>query len=1043
MKKKAKVVKRAVKKAKAGRRPLPRARQVVPVRVESLATEGTPAPARKKIAIVGGGMAGLTAAWELTEGLLAKRHEVTVYTQGWRLGGKGASARNPKAKVVPGRIEEHGLHFIFGFYDNAFRIIRRCYDTLDRDWKTVFIPNDKPITMYEGDQPWTITWPKVTGEPGEGETSDAPIDLLRKLSDRLLEKARAVLRGREQVRPPSIQMLLETVPNEEDEQHLIDLAEKTSALLGQRHDKSAMGTSYVQAFGLLSRLNEGLALVKRLASEQWVQVWVLLRLMTAIARGVLQDIILGRRAWFDLDDEDLRAWLKRHGAADDVVRSPFVRGLYDAAFSEYVTLGAGSMLHALMRAALTAKGAPFYRMAQGMGDAIFAPLYEVLKQRGVRFEFFHRLRRVERKGDRIVALHFDQQTKLKGSSYDPLFEYPPGSKQRCWPHEPLWNQIDAPATLGAAFEDWWAVVPAGQVVVRALDGNAEGKGFHTAVLATSIGVLPFVCEDLADDPNNPAFAEMLRGVATTQTQAAQLYFKKGTQLGAKSPTIIPFTEPFDTIADMSHLAAAERWDQVAPGKIGSLQYLCSPLQDDGPIPHDGERPDYVAAQLLRARKNLKGWLDTSAYVAWPGAAKGTSIDLSFLAEPLDEAHVSVPANPSDRYVLSCAGTHRYRLDAHQSGYPNLVLAGDWTRNALSIGCLESAVMSGVRAAQAIDPQVPRAPGDWLPPPVVPPSTAASSLRATQPAESPPRPYILRDGDLLAVPPIGLDVRLSMFLLEADVGRLQRLCDHHLNLGEAHYRPLWPYVMFYTSTMDNVVPGLGTCREIDCGFWVPLLRGRHENGRFVAERLVTYTPYLWVDNDLALIGGREVFGFPKHLGRFDPEPTNHRSPTGLTIKANVLREFRTDARVDWAPVVTLEGKPTGSGTETEGWGGILRALLSLGREHAGDLETIIKNAVAEPGMGVVFLKQAPHSQIQRAATRRSIVEGTIALEGLPKLGLIESKTGYSLTIPRYATHDIVHRLGLRQRGGKVPVVKQAWMEFRAQVGAAHTEIGATP
>jgi len=34
-------------------------------------------------------------------------------------------------------------------------------------------------------------------------------------------------------------------------------------------------------------------------------------------------------------------------------------------------------------------------MRAGMGDAVFSPLYEVLKLRGVRFEFFHRLTDVE------------------------------------------------------------------------------------------------------------------------------------------------------------------------------------------------------------------------------------------------------------------------------------------------------------------------------------------------------------------------------------------------------------------------------------------------------------------------------------------------------------------------------------------------------------------------------------------------------------------------------------------------------------------------
>ena len=73
-------------------------------------------------------MAGLAAAWELSK---PDRHDriesVTVYQRGWRLGGKGASSRGRY-----GRVEEHGLHVWLGYYENAFRVMRECYDELDR-----------------------------------------------------------------------------------------------------------------------------------------------------------------------------------------------------------------------------------------------------------------------------------------------------------------------------------------------------------------------------------------------------------------------------------------------------------------------------------------------------------------------------------------------------------------------------------------------------------------------------------------------------------------------------------------------------------------------------------------------------------------------------------------------------------------------------------------------------------------------------------------------------------------------------------------------
>ena len=51
--------------------------------------------AKKKIAILGGGMSSLTTAFELTRlPDWQERYEIVVYQLGFRLGGKGASGRN-------------------------------------------------------------------------------------------------------------------------------------------------------------------------------------------------------------------------------------------------------------------------------------------------------------------------------------------------------------------------------------------------------------------------------------------------------------------------------------------------------------------------------------------------------------------------------------------------------------------------------------------------------------------------------------------------------------------------------------------------------------------------------------------------------------------------------------------------------------------------------------------------------------------------------------------------------------------------------------
>jgi len=127
-----------------------------------------------RVAIVGGGCAGMAAAFELSRPEHHGRYAVTVYQTGWRLGGKGASGRGPA-----GRIEEHGLHLWMGFYDNAFRLMRECYAELGRDprecpiagWRDAFAPARTIGVTEQTDDgvwlPWFGALPCPPGLPGD------------------------------------------------------------------------------------------------------------------------------------------------------------------------------------------------------------------------------------------------------------------------------------------------------------------------------------------------------------------------------------------------------------------------------------------------------------------------------------------------------------------------------------------------------------------------------------------------------------------------------------------------------------------------------------------------------------------------------------------------------------------------------------------------------------------------------------------------------------------------------------------------------------
>ena len=127
---------------------------------------------KTKVAVLGGGAGALAAAYELTATPERReRFEVTVHQLGWRLGGKGASGRN---KARGDRIEEHGLHIWFGFYDNAFKTIRRAYELLDRPpgaplatWRDAFAEQHFITLTEQVDGEWRL-WPIDTpAMPGD------------------------------------------------------------------------------------------------------------------------------------------------------------------------------------------------------------------------------------------------------------------------------------------------------------------------------------------------------------------------------------------------------------------------------------------------------------------------------------------------------------------------------------------------------------------------------------------------------------------------------------------------------------------------------------------------------------------------------------------------------------------------------------------------------------------------------------------------------------------------------------------------------------
>src|SRR5579863_4978647 len=133
---------------------------------------------KRKVAILGGGIGAMTTAFELTRSpKWQDNFDITIYQMGWRLGGKGASGRDLENRA---RIEEHGLHVWFGFYENAFELIRLAYEEVNRLGLTPgspFTDFTKAFTKQsvcsmidqgrkDGDNIWSFWFPTSDRTPG-------------------------------------------------------------------------------------------------------------------------------------------------------------------------------------------------------------------------------------------------------------------------------------------------------------------------------------------------------------------------------------------------------------------------------------------------------------------------------------------------------------------------------------------------------------------------------------------------------------------------------------------------------------------------------------------------------------------------------------------------------------------------------------------------------------------------------------------------------------------------------------------------------------
>jgi len=143
------------------------------------------------------------------------------------------------------------------------------------------------------------------------------------------------------------------------------------------------------------------------------------------------------------------------------------------------------------------------------------------------------------------------------------------------------------------------------------------------------------------------------------------------------------------------------------------------------------------------------------------------------------------------------------------------------------------------------------------------------------------PTRFNSASLPAVPPFGMkNVTCRAFPLKANIAVLNSFCDAYLNMDVppeiAHFRPTLPYVYLMALDYGAMSPeaievqNLGWVAQHELLFMVPLQQWRREKGRMVFKNWACVSPFIFVDDAMSQRTGREVYGWPKVLGRIEAE-----------------------------------------------------------------------------------------------------------------------------------------------------------------------------
>ena len=287
------------------------------------------------------------------------------------------------------------------------------------------------------------------------------------------------------------------------------------------------------------------------------------------------------------------------------------------------------------------------------------------------------------------------------------------------------------------------------------------------------------------------------------------------------------------------------------------------------------------------------------------------------------------------------------------------------------------------------------------------------------------------------PYIHHDVTMHSFCVPGDRAKIGTFLDQLFKIpsgGVVSYEPLISQLFLSFARIPRVRAGgadagRGVVPEVDVALWA------------LARRAGTLTEWRWiplflfVDNAPAMATGREVYGFPKQIGRAR-FPMTAPSAGPFSVSTLVMDPFATSTLAGWRNVFRVEATTSPVGAE------LIGETAELGEAAVERLTSVASDEEKKlfdlPGLGdflgfnvpvkMAFLKQFPDVANTSKACYQAIVEAEAT--PITRRGFGFTPQTYRARVRSYESHPFQQSLGLA--AGWQNVGQGAWVDFDSEM-----------